>query len=169
MGTLGLAVVSVVLLVGCSNVSVKHMRSILWKSGEAQTLALRYWRFDFEAVPFQESFGIRGAATPILDEAPAWAVWIDDLSIAAYLCDANGRILGQAQKAFLPGQLNAQTSVPFEFIMEAEEPDDPRGIYVTFGYRMVLTDGVAQPAATLRQGEAEPHVFFASEGALNRI
>jgi hypothetical protein len=146
---------------GCSHLSVRHMNRQPWSVGTPQSLEMKYWRFEYETVPLHDKFGIRGVAYPVTGQIPDWAAWVDELWLAAYLSDSRGRVIAKDLSVYLPRPLQPSRGVGFEFILQPEDLGRAGHLYVTFGYRMVLTES-AEP-----DGEHQP--FFANEGALSRL
>lgn len=148
---------------GCAHQSVRHMPRKPWMVRESQSLTTRFWRFDYESAPLGGKYGVYGAAYPERDDIPDWATWIEELWLAAYLSDSLGRVIAKDLRVYVPKPLDARTGVSFEFILTPEELGQG-SLYVTFGYRMMLSDG-----ADRAEPPSEPRVFFASEGALTRL
>jgi hypothetical protein len=158
-----------ILLAGCSQLSVRHMKRMPWVVNSPQALEMKYWRFHFESMPLPGKFGVRGTAYPLSRNLPEWAERIDTLWLAAYLSDSQGRVLAKDLQVYLPRPLDPVNGVPFEFILEPHDLGRAGQLYLTFGYRMELTpepgDEAAQgPDATA--GEEGRDGFFAFEGPL---
>ncbi|MBG0775054.1 MAG: hypothetical protein H0S85_01295 [Desulfovibrionaceae bacterium] len=177
VAVLGLALGALLVASGCSQLSVRHLNRNPWVVNTGQTLDMKFWRFDYEAVPFRNSFGVRGVARPRADRLPEWASWVEELWLAAYLSDSQGRVVAKDLLVSLPKPLSPETGVPFEFILEPEDLGDAGPLFLTFGYRMVLTPGAkgpdAKPEANAKQEAGakgdKRKVFFANEGALTRF
>ncbi len=148
-------------LLACAQLNVHHLQRSPWKPNVQQTLTLKYWRFDYEPVPMADAFGIRGTASPVRESLPEWATGMEELWFAVYLSDSRGSVLAKQVQVLLPRQLTPDTAIPIEFILRPEEIGGSEQLFVSFGYRSVISGG--QDPVT-----GEPRMFFASEGALAR-
>jgi hypothetical protein len=164
---LGLAALAVlVALAGCSHLSARHLHRQPWVLNVPQSLAMTYWTFDFEAVPSSGKFTVRGEARPRREAVAPDLDRVDDLWLAAYLCDAKGRVLTKAIAFNDPATLDFGRPVPFSFTLS---PKDVEGgpLFIAFGYRMVLSSSHGAPTGPAGETRrTEP--FFASEGAVTR-
>jgi len=148
---------------GCAQTSVQHLKRQPWKLGAQQTLDAKFWRFSFECMTQKDSLGVRGVALPNLAMIPEWASNIDELWLAVYVNDARGRVLAKNLLVLLPRPLDRNRGVSFEFLLEPEDIGQTEQLFVTFGYRMMLSDG--QPPVDGKQ----PRIFFANEGAVTKF
>lgn len=142
-------------LAGCSYQSVRHLDRQPWLLGEARELTLKFWTFRYAATPLPGAFGVQGEASPRLEALPDGGRRLEDLTLSAYLCDRDGRVLARSEQSYLPRDLDGRPAV-FEFTLIPDNPP-PGPLYVAFGYRMVLGPGGSGQGA-----------FFASEGAVTR-
>ena len=155
-----LAAVLVVLLFvagGCSHLSVRHLNRKPWVVNQPQTLETKFWRFTFESVPMPDRYGVRGVAYPRVDKLPEWARWAEELWFEAYLSDDRGKVIAKDIHVSLPRALDPERGVAVEFVLEPEDLGGSGPLYVTFGYRMVLTEG---------KDVEKPRRHFAIERAL---
>lgn len=150
-------------LVGCAQTSVQHLKRQPWLLNKPQSLDAKFWRFTFDCLTQKGQLGVRGVAMPVASTIPDWATRIDELWLAVYLNDANGRVLAKNLLVLLPRELDRKNGVSFEFLLEPEDIGQSEHLFVTFGYRMVLSDG--QPA---QEGKT-PRIFFANEGAVTKF
>jgi len=148
---------------GCAQTNVRHLNRQPWRLNSMQSLDMKFWRFKFECLTQKNMLGVRGVAHPIESAVPAWAANIDELWLAVYLNDATGRVLAKNLLVLLPRPLDRKNGISFEFLLEPEDLGQSEHIFVTFGYRMVLSDGKA-----VVQGE-KANIFFANEGALTKF
>jgi hypothetical protein len=160
-----LVLLLLVLAHGCTHQSVYHLkRAPMVSDGKEQLVELDYWRFAFRSMDSEGGVQVHGAAHPRQEAAiPQWAVWIEDLWIEAYLSDERGRVLGRQLQVFDAQALDYEQGVPFSFLLMPAELGSPGRVYVSFGYRMVLSRADEHGSAPGKQD-----VFFASEGALTR-
>jgi len=156
------------LLGGCSHLSVKHLNRRPWVLEAGQELKMKYLRFEFQVLPMKDRFGVRGTAYP-LDVIPGWGEWIRDLWLEAYLSDADGRVMARDLHVYLPKKLDYEKGLEFEFILKPEELGSGGELFITFGYRMVLSD--YQYSGTEDKGGITngPMVFRAFEKAVSRF
>lgn len=161
---------------GCSHLNVRHLERQPWIPNAEQTLALEFWRFSYQPVTTQDSYGIRVQAYPIATALPEWGAHIDELWFAVYLSDSLGRVLAKDVQVLLPRDYTPElinSGIPVEFVISPDDIGQSSQLYVSFGYRMVLTDGSPPPAAGTpppnKSGEEGPRVFFANEGALSHL
>lgn len=148
------------LLCSCSYTSVRHLSRGPWRTGSAQTLETKFWRFEFTIVPMQNQYTVKGRAFLIPGHVPEWTDNIDELWFAVYLNDSLGRVMAKDLHIFPAMALAPEHGIPFNFILEPKDIGSGDQLYVTFGYRMVLS-GQRDP-----KGKRE--IFFANEGALTR-
>ncbi len=158
MQRLMLLCLTAVLATACATQSVGHLNRNPWLVNTPQTLEMEYWSFKYTSVPLTSRFGLSGTAYPILDKVPASLDTLEELWLAAYLSDAQGRIVAKDLRVYLPRELKGDSGVDFEFILEPEDVGRSGPLYVTFGYRMVLS-----------QKGAPDNVFFATQGAVNQF
>ncbi|WP_319530694.1 hypothetical protein [uncultured Cohaesibacter sp.] len=165
----------VLLAAGCSYMSVRHLKRVPFTVDGEQTLTMKFWRFSYRSMPLTAKYGVVGVAFPVAKALPEWATTIDELWLAAYLCDEHGRVIARDKSLIirLSRLLDPRQGVPFEFILEPEDLPGPGPLFVTFGYRVVVSDGTGVPggpaptdAAPPKDAPAKPRVFFAKEGAL---
>lgn len=149
-----------ILATGCSHLSVKHLAMRPWHLNTSEEVALKFWRFDYRTEARRNGFAIIGKASPVADAVPHWADSVQELWLAAYVSDAKGRVVARDLLVFDPGPLPPDEGLPFLFELQPDKVQSGP-LFVTFGYRMVLSGPPAQPGGPDR-------VFFASESALTR-
>ncbi len=148
-------------LLACAQLNVRHLQRSPWKPSVQQTLTLKYWQFVYEPVPMADAFGIRATALPVRESMPEWATGVEELWFAVYLSDSHGRVLAKDVQVLLPRELTLDTAIPIEFILRPEEIGGSEQLFVSFGYRSVMSGG---PDPTT----GAPRILFANEGALTR-
>ncbi len=163
-GLLPLAVLAlaVLLLWTCAPApqTVGHLRRDAWSLEEPRSLIVKFMRFDYQIKPVGgDVAGVSGWAYLDTGKAPDWAKWVESLVLTVYLSDSEGRVIAQDSRSFLPRAASADEGVPFEFSLRPEQWGT-RALFVTFGYRVVLTE--SRDVAGGRQ------TFFASEDAITR-
>lgn len=139
--------------------SVGHLHRDAWSLEEPRSLIMDYMRFDYQIQPVGNVAGVKGWAYLDTSKVPEWAKWMDSLQLTAYLSDPEGRVVAQDTRSFLPRELKADVGVGFEFNLRPEQWGE-RPLFVTFGYRIILTEGRGV------QGGQDP--FFVSEDATTR-
>lgn len=157
-----LALAALVLLVaGCAkpSMSAAHLKRDAWSLEEPRSLMTNFMRFDYQVVPVGDVAGIKGWAYLDMSRLPQWVAWADSLSFTAYICDADGRVLAQDSRTFLPREARADQGIGFEFSLRPETWGQ-RPLFIAFGYRLVLTEG--------RGAEGGKGPFFVSEEATAR-
>ncbi|WP_243439522.1 hypothetical protein [Fundidesulfovibrio soli] len=151
-------------LAGCSRLSASHLQSRPVENGVAQKLAAKFLRFEYTATRSGAQYEVLGTAQPIRENLPAWADSVDDLSVTAYLCDEQGRVLTKTSAAFAPQPI-PQGGFPFRLLLPGA--DTPSGaVFVSFGYRATFVPS-RTPAGSPQAGAplSGQYVFFASEQA----
>lgn len=167
-----IVVLLALVLLGCSYASVGHLQRQPWALNSQQELDMRFWRFSFMATSASGSYTVAGRALPLTAHLPAEATWIEDLWLAAYLCDDQGRVLAQDLTVFSGLPLDPEEGVPFQFSLKPDQLNRSASLQITFGYNMTLSrqdadaDHEKQESADTQGKEG---VFFAHEGALIRI
>jgi len=151
-------------------VNVSHMRRDSWSLDEARSLEMNFMRFDYQVMAVGRSAGLKGWAYVNTAKIPPWATWLDSVRLTAYLSDPDGNVLAQDSKSFLPRAVLADEGIPFEFVLSPEMwGQKPPSI--TFGYKLVLTEGRAEPQNSDKADRAatrDKPPFFASEDAITR-
>ncbi len=164
--------VFIILLSGCAYTSVGHLQRQPWILNTQQNLEMRFWRFSYVAESADGHYTLIGRAEPVLNSLPTDLHWIDDLWLAAYLSDDQGRVLAQDLRVFSGLPLDSGQGVPFNFSLRPDRLNRSSALQVTFGYNMTLTPHESYTAEDLptKQGLSEQkRVFFAHEGALTKI
>jgi hypothetical protein len=165
-GLRGLAALAVLALAGLTLWScapqaqtVGHMRRDAWSLEEPRSLIVKFMRFDYQIQPVGDVAGVKGWAYLDTGKVPDWAKWVDSLVLTVYLSDPEGQVVAQDSRSFLPRAARADEGVSFEFSLRPEQWGN-RPLFVTFGYRVVLTEGRDVPGGK--------ETFFASEDAITR-
>jgi hypothetical protein len=163
-GLIPLAVFALAALFLCSCAPVRqdvgHLRRDAWSLEEPRSLLVKFMRFDYQIQPVGgEVAGVKGWAYLDTGKLPEWAKWVESLVLTVYLSDPEGQVIAQESRSFLPRAASADEGVPFEFSLRPEQWG-VRPLFVTFGYRVVLTEG--------REGAGGGQSFFASEDAITR-
>lgn len=130
------------LLTGCSGLSVRHLPSNPWKNEVSQMLEMRYLAFQYQVIPVGNQLGIVAEAYPIIDMLPDWASWYGEIALSVYVSDERGRVLAFRDVALVPRPLNREAGLPMEVTLDLGT-NRYQPLFVSFGYRLVLTD--AQP------------------------
>lgn len=163
MRTAGFAAALLALVVlffpGCATKSAAHLARREFEVNHRESLDMDFWRFEYMVEPMREGFGIRGAAYLKPAKVPREKTWIDDLWFAAYLCGEDGRVLAQSIRIMPPRPAEPGQGVPFGFVIQPDNLEDGP-LFVTFGYRMVLTTDRLAPEREMP--------FFASQGAVDK-
>ncbi len=154
----------------CATQSVRHLKQQPWSLGEPQSMQTNYLRFDFLCTQDPGGLKVQGAAYPLEDgPIPDWAIWARDLWLGAYLSDRSGQVLAQEVRILPPQHLNQLHPIRFDFVLEPHSMGEPGPVFISFGYRLVLSsEPGSSPAEDKDAGEESP-IFFASESALTRF
>lgn len=162
-----------VVLTGCSHLSVKHLPRNQLLPNQTDVVSLDFWDFQYVAQVEGDQFQIAGRALPNTRVWPGMAVWFQDLDISTFLSDAQGVVLA-SQRISYPVQRMTPEGVAFSFVIPFETIANEsfsveEDVYVTFGYRMRLTETRFQ-GVPLR-GDSfsrDVDVFSAQKGPLIR-
>ncbi len=152
------------LLAACAVPSVRHLKRIPWKAGVNQSVSMQFWRFDYETIALPDRLGIKGVAYARMENIPAWVDTLEELTLYAYLTDAEGHIVDTDKKQFLPRDKPGETGVTFDFFLK-NNALAPKNTYITFGYRSMFTSRARQAQAGVDPQQFE---FFASEAAVTQ-
>ncbi len=159
------AVIAFLLLVaGCSSLSVRHLAAKPWDQAASQELVMKFWRFEFTCVPSGERYGVKGAAYPLAANLPGWAQNLESLTLTAYLRDKNGTVLDSDTREYLPMTVDAAHGAAFDFFLDPGDGRAASGLFVSFGYRAMFTAKARTGGGTGTIPDGE--IFFAEEGAL---
>ncbi len=156
------------ILAGCTHMSVKHLSSNPVSFDQEEELQMRYWDFSYVNQVENDHYLIHGTAYPRQENLPGWGKWMHNLWITAYLSDEEGRVLARDLKVYPTQELDSQAGVPMEFRLKPEKMPSSEEIFITFGYRMQLTEDRYTDPSRQRPLTGEKSVFFASEKALAR-
>ena len=157
-----LAALSVFFFTGCAHQTVAHLKRNPWQLDQEQTLAMKYLTFEYVCSQETDSLRVRGQALIRPDTVPEWVVYAKDVWLGAYLSDRRGSVLAKDLVILKSQELNKQKGFPFDVQLEPQDMGSPGPLFLTFGYRLVLTAG----AETGPEAETEKSVFFASESSL---
>jgi|GEM_PF-2547255 len=102
--------------------SVRHLARHPWAVNQPDSLSLKFWRFEYAVAPLADGFGVQGLAVPLTEGLPAWATYVGELWLAAYVCDAQGRVVTEDVRIITPRPLEPGRGIPFEFSLEAPRP-----------------------------------------------
>lgn len=163
-----LALLATLLLVGlpgCAKLSASHLQLKPWQDGGSQKLYAKFMHFDFQTLPHDKAFQVKGTAWPIKENIPVWADTVENLSISAYLCDEHGNVLTTSTKTY-PTQKIPAAGFPVDLpLKHGGQPSG--GYFVTFGYSAMFT--ASKPPSVGGQGSggiSGNYVFFANEQAV---
>ncbi|MFP5222849.1 MAG: hypothetical protein ACLGSA_11225 [Acidobacteriota bacterium] len=163
-----LALLAALLLVGlpgCAKLSASHLQLKPWQDGGNQKLYAKFMHFDFQTLPHDKAFQVKGTAWPIKENIPVWADTVENLSISAYLCDEHGNVLATSTKNY-PTQKIPAAGFPVDLpLKHGGQPSG--GYFVTFGYSAMFT--ASKPPSVGGQGSggiSGNYVFFANEQAV---
>jgi hypothetical protein len=159
-----LALAAAMALLGCSHLSVRHLNRQPWSLDSPRTLELKVFSFEYQAAPQKDSFIVDGVARPNPERVPPWADWLDELWLAAYLCDYRGIVLAKDLRLYPPQELPRGEAIHFTFNLEPQELESG-SLFVTFGYRVTLLDAPGQ-RPDKNSKDRDRQVFFASESAV---
>jgi hypothetical protein len=157
--TFGCLAAVVASIFACSQLNVGHLERDPWAINVDQSLSMQFWTFHYRVVPMRDQVGVKGEASIIEDAVPRKMAYIEDMWLACYLSDQDGRVLAQDIHVFAPRSAQEGERLAFDFILRPEHIE-AGPLFISFGYRMVMT---CDPT-----GKAEEMPFFASEGALSR-
>lgn len=151
-------------LAGCAKLSASHLQLKPWQDGGTQKLYAKFMHFEFQTLPHDKGFEVKGTAWPIKENIPLWADTVENLSISAYLCDEHGNVLTTSTKNY-PTQKIPAAGFPVDLTLKhGSQPSG--GYYVTFGYSTMFT--ASKPPKVGGQGSggiSGNYVFFANEQA----
>lgn len=139
------ALLGVLLLAGCSGLSVRHLPSNPWKNEASQNIQMRYLAFQYQVIPVGNELGIVAEAYPVIDKLPDWASWYGEIMLSVYVSDEYGRVLASKDTVLVPRPLNREAGLPLEVSLDLGT-NRHQPLSISFGYRLVLTD--TQPDGT---------------------
>ena len=133
------ALLGVLLLAGCSGLSVRHLPSNPWKNEASQNIQMRYLAFQYQVIPVGNELGIVAEAYPVIDKLPDWASWYGEIMLSVYVSDEYGRVLASKDTVLVPRPLNREAGLPLEVSLDLGT-NRHQPLSISFGYRLVLTD-----------------------------
>ncbi len=146
------------LLIGCTSATVIHLKKNPWRINQSQTLKMNYVIFHYKVFQYDRGIYVIGRAYPRRRKIPSWGRWAAEIWLGVYLSDKRGNILAQEIHIYPPQEITS-SGFPFTFIIKPKEFGGPGPLYITFGYRLKITDFPFSKAYT------HPRVFFAIEKA----
>ncbi|WP_051617007.1 hypothetical protein [Desulfonatronovibrio hydrogenovorans] len=155
-------------MAGCSHLSVRHLDKNPFSLNQTDHLGMRFLDFEYVSMVENGDYVVTGVALPKTDVLPGWAEWLHDFWLAVYLSDEKGKVLARDHQVFSTRRLDPVDGIPFEFRLEPEKMPVTRDIFLTFGYRMNLSESRYVRPSQDKPLTGERSVFFASEGALAR-
>ncbi|MFW5819179.1 MAG: hypothetical protein ACOCVE_04980 [Desulfovermiculus sp.] len=154
----------------CATQNVRHLKQQPWSLDEPQSMQTNYLRFDFLCSQDPGGLKVQGAAYPLEDgPIPDWAIWARDLWLGAYLSDRSGQVLAQEVRILPPQLLTQLHPIRFDFALEPHSMGEPGPVFISFGYRLVLSSEPGSSPSRDKDSGQESPVFFASESALTRF
>jgi hypothetical protein len=166
----GALAILVLAAASCATQSVRHLKQQPWALGEPQSMQTNYLRFDFLCTQNPGGLRVQGAAYPLKDgPIPDWAIWARDLWLGAYLSDRSGQVLAQEVRILPPQYLNQSQPIRFDFVLQPHSMGEPGPVFISFGYRLVLSSEPGSSPSEDKDPGEESRVFFASESALTRF
>ena len=112
------ALLGVLLLAGCSGLSVRHLPSNPWKNEASQNIQMRYLAFQYQVIPVGNELGIVAEAYPVIDKLPDWASWYGEIMLSVYVSDEYGRVLASKDTVLVPRPLNREAGLPLEVSLD---------------------------------------------------
>lgn len=153
---------------GCSHLSVRHLEKNPLLLDQTEHLSMRYWNFEYVNTVENGDYIISGVALPKTEVMPGGTLWLHDFWISAYLSDKNGKVLAKDLLVFPVQELDPVEGVKFQFNVSPDVLPMTRDTFITFGYRMSLTESRFHRPLREKPLTGDISVFFASEGALAR-
>jgi hypothetical protein len=163
--TVVILVILFALLAGCSHMSVKHLPQNSFQQNQTETLSMQFWDFQYSCALENGNYTVKGVAFPNTKALPGWGEWLHDFSLSAYLSDEDGKVLAKDLISY-PVQKVSPEGVRFSFSMPLKTDLTDKETFVSFGYRMSLTQGMYQTPNLRRPLTGETDMFTAIEGAL---
>ncbi len=161
-----LAALFVFFCTGCAYQTVAHLKRNPWQLQQKQTLEMKYLTFHYACSQETDSLRVQGFALVRPDTVPEWVGYAKDVWLGAYLSDRRGSVLAKDLIILKPQKLDKQKGFSFDVKLEPQDMGSPGPLFLTFGYRLVLTaDPELQPKSSPDR-ETEKPVFFASESSL---
>lgn len=146
------------LLIGCAQPSVLHLKKNEWVNKKDQRLEMKYLEFNYQCEQVKDSFLVKGTAYLRRDKVPSWGHFAEEIWLGAYLSDKRGKVLAKEIK-LLPPQPITDHGFPFNFLLKPSDFGSPGPIYITFGYRLKISNIYPQSIPQ------KPKIFFAIEKA----
>lgn len=158
----------VILAAGCGTPSVKHLPLQPLSSDATGIIALDFWDFRYAAEFKNDAYVITGRAFPNTRVWPGWAVWFQSLSLSVFISDAEGNMVASDRNSF-PVIEMVPEGLPFAFMIPTGQLPPDMELFVTFGYRMRVTETQFQSAG-IRGGRfsSDFDVFSAQRAPLPR-
>ncbi len=156
------------LLAGCSHLSVRHLPRNHLVPNQTDVISLDFWDFQYVARMDGDRYSVTGKALPNTRVWPGLAEWFQDLHFFVYVSDEEGAVLARDHNAYLVRRMVPE-GVDFSFAIPLEAVPSDKEAFLTFGYRMSLTESEFQ-AVPLR-GESfssDVDVFSAQQGPVPR-
>jgi len=119
---------------------------------------MNYLDFHYTTYQMDEKLYVIGRAYPLLKKLPKWGSWVDEIWLGVYLSDSNGRVLAQDIRILSPQKITPN-GFPFSFVLKPKRFGSPGPLYITFGYRLKITNFPFQ------KNKSRLKVFFAIQKA----
>jgi hypothetical protein len=132
---------------------------------------MKYLNFQYKCKQFGSQLRVFGTALPKDKSIPQWACWTREIWLGAYLSDQDAKVIAKKILILPPQRFDPAHGFPFQMTLQPHDMGSPGPLFITFGYRLVLTDH-SSDATSQEQDKTCPskeHVFFASESALTKF
>ncbi|WP_031385680.1 lipoprotein [Desulfonatronum thiodismutans] len=157
-----------ILLTGCSHLSVKHLPRNQLLPNQTDVISLDFWNFQYMARMEGDRYSVTGKALPNTTVWPGWAEWFQDLDFFAYISDEQGVVFARDHNSYLVRRMDPK-GVDFSFAIPLKAVPSDKDVFLTFGYRMRLTQGEFQAVPRREESlSGEVDVFSAQQGPVPR-
>ncbi len=151
---------------GCSYQSVRHLNRQPWSLGQNRSLEMKYLTFNYSSTLVSNKIQVVGQAYPKFQKIPPWAEQANEIWLGTYLSDKQGQVLAKRVKVFPPQSIDHNKAINFNFTLKPQDMGSPGPVFITFGYRLVISPEKNRIKETSK--DQEKKIFFASESALTR-
>lgn len=160
------------LISGCSYQSVRHLQRQRWSLNTTKTLEMKYLKFKYNCKQLDSHLRVAGTAFPKKEVIPEWASWTKEIWLGVYISDQNAKVIAKEIHVLAPNKFKPNQGFNFQMALEPHNMGSPGPLFITFGYRLVLTDHKVKDSTHQKGCKAfseKEKVFFASESALTKF
>ena len=155
-------------LAGCTRADVAHLKPSPLELEQEEEFRMSHWKFEYVSKEDNGAYQVKGKAYLKNERLPGIGDWIHRLRLSVQLSDEQGQVLAGDSRSYPTMKREPATAVPFEFRIYPEKMPEEADSYLSFGYRMRVSDSRYHDGAYESPLFGETSSYRISEGPLIR-